>query len=132
MADAVPRLTARQVPIVKAALIKRQGGVCPLCNRGLTVETGCMDHDHVTGCVRGVLCRGCNGSEGKIKNAFMRYGGSLRTDLVEFLRNLADYLQQYREKPNAFLYHLHRDEDEKRVLRNTRARKKRALAKKGK
>lgn len=124
------RLTAREVPVVKAAIIKQQGGVCPLCNRGLTVETGCMDHDHVTGACRGVLCRGCNGSEGKIKNAFARYGGGMRTDLVEFLRQLATYLERYRTSPRPFVYHLHRTVDEKRVLANTRARKKRAAAKK--
>ncbi|QOE32092.1 endonuclease VII [Rhizobium phage Palo] len=128
----IVRLTAKQVPIVKQALITRQGGVCPLCNRGITVETGCMDHDHDTGRVRGILCRGCNGAEGKIKNAFMRYGGSLRTDLVAFLRALADYLEHYRNNPHRFIYHLHRTDDEKRVLRNTRARKKRAATKKGK
>jgi hypothetical protein len=129
----IVRLTARQVPIVKQAILsRRQSNQCPLCERSLTVESGCMDHDHVTGRVRGVLCRGCNGSEGKIKNAFIRYGGGMRTDMVRFLRNLADYLEHYREHPNNFLYHLHRDEDEKRILRNTRARKKRAAAKKGK
>lgn len=127
------RLTAKQVPIVKQHIIaKEQGGQCPLCRRGLTVETGCMDHDHITGRVRGILCRGCNGAEGKIKNAFVRYGGSLRTDLVEFLRALADYLEYHRNNPRTFLYHLHRNEDEKRVLRNTRARKKRAAIKRGK
>lgn len=125
----VVRLTARQVPIVKAALIDLQGGKCPLCSRGISVETGCMDHDHVTGIVRGVLCRGCNGSEGKIKNAFTRYGGGLRTDIVDFLRNLADYLEHHRSNPRKFMYHLHRSSDEKRVLKNKRAKKKRALAK---
>ncbi|QIG73192.1 recombination endonuclease VII protein [Rhizobium phage RHph_I40] len=131
MGNEIVRLTAKQVPIVKQAILaNRQGNLCPLCDRGLTVLTGCMDHDHVTGRVRGILCRGCNGAEGKIKNAFMRYGGGLRTELVPFLRKLADYLEYYQQHPNNFLYHLHRDEDEKRVLRNTRARKKRAAAKK--
>lgn len=122
------RLTARQVPIVKAQIIKLQGGICPLCKRGLTVETGCMDHDHVTGRVRGVLCRGCNGAEGKIKNAVARYGGAA-TDLVDFLVNLAEYIGHYRGNPRSFMYHLHRTADEKRLLVNKRARKKRAAAK---
>lgn len=125
----VVRLTPKQVPVVKAALIELQGGRCPLCERTITVETGCMDHDHVTGICRGVLCRGCNGSEGKIKNAFTRYGGGLRTDIVDFLRNLANYLEHHRNNPRKFMYHLHRTTEEKRVLRNKRAKKKRALAK---
>lgn len=108
---------------------KRQNGKCPLCHRPLTVIEGCMDHDHVTGRVRGILCRGCNGAEGKIKGAITRYGGGRSTDMVMFLRNLADYLEYYREHPNKFLYHLHRTPDEKRILRNTRARKKRAASK---
>lgn len=126
------RLTAREVPIVKAAIIRLQGGTCPLCGRGLTVETGCMDHDHVTGKVRGILCRGCNGAEGKIKNAIARYGGGSRMDMVEFLQNLAKYIGHYRDNPRPFLYHLHRTADEKRELRNKRARKKRAATKKTK
>lgn len=115
--------------VKQAILTKRQNGRCPLCDRELTVETGCQDHDHVTGLVRGVLCRGCNGSEGKIKNAFLRYGGGMRTDMVVFLRNLADYLEFYRNTPNKAIYHLHRTTEEKRVARNTKARKARAKAK---
>lgn len=126
------RLTPKQVPLVKAKLIDLQGGICPLCERGITVQTGCMDHDHVTGIVRGILCRGCNGSEGKIKNAFARYGGNFRTDLVVFLRNLADYLEHHRANPRVFTYHLHRTVEEKRILKNTRAKKKRIKAKESK
>jgi len=133
VSDKLVRLTLRQVPVVKEHILRvEQDGKCPLCSRGLTVEAGCMDHDHATGRVRGILCRGCNGSEGKIKNAFLRYGGGMRTDMVVFLRALADYIEHHRQNPRRFLYHLHRNEEEKRVLKNTRLRKKRAAAKKGK
>lgn len=41
----------------RAALFARNGGVCPLCReRPATV----IDHDHVTGRVRGALCTACN------------------------------------------------------------------------
>jgi hypothetical protein len=38
-------------------MIERQGGKCALCrSRQPTV----VDHDHLTGFVRGILCDGCN------------------------------------------------------------------------
>ncbi len=41
-----------------------QRGVCAIC--GKPTPQGCLsvDHDHTTGSVRGLLCRGCNGSLG--------------------------------------------------------------------
>jgi hypothetical protein len=41
-----------------AALIERQEGLCAICGRRLTRP--CVDHDHGTGKVRGILCVGCN------------------------------------------------------------------------
>ena len=43
------------------ALLSRQGGVCRICRQ--TCSTGkrlAVDHDHVTGEVRGLLCTRCN------------------------------------------------------------------------
>ena len=42
------------------ALRKAQGGKCPGCQRDLTTVRECVDHDHATGKVRGLLCIGCN------------------------------------------------------------------------
>ncbi len=39
-----------------ASLLNEQGGTCALCVGPPT----CVDHDHVTGVVRGLLCVGCN------------------------------------------------------------------------
>jgi ribosomal protein L25 (general stress protein Ctc) len=40
---------------------KAQGGVCAICGgRGKSEVLLCIDHDHVTGKVRGLLCRNCN------------------------------------------------------------------------
>lgn len=39
----------------------RQGGVCAICNARPTKDGPlAVDHDHTTGAVRGLLCRGCN------------------------------------------------------------------------
>lgn len=38
--------------------LKAQGGVCSICGR--IPAKPCLDHDHQTGAVRGVLCHSCN------------------------------------------------------------------------
>lgn len=48
-------------------LYKVQNGQCALCDLSLDKVTPNIDHDHKTGHVRGVLCRGCNISLGSIE-----------------------------------------------------------------
>lgn len=43
------------------ALEAEYGGVCPLCGRERKLY---IDHDHVTGKVRGLVCNRCNGNLG--------------------------------------------------------------------
>lgn len=59
-----------------------QGGVCYICRwaKGKTKRL-CVDHDHETGEVRGLLCNRCN-----------RMLGFARDD-SEFFRRAADYLE---------------------------------------
>jgi Recombination endonuclease VII len=48
------------------ALFARQGGACAICKRsGLPL---CVDHCHVTGWVRGLLCRSCNTALGFLRD----------------------------------------------------------------
>lgn len=42
-------------------LLDEQGGVCAICAEPCSrIEVLCIDHDHETGAVRGLLCTGCN------------------------------------------------------------------------
>jgi hypothetical protein len=52
-------------------MILRQGGVCAICRKRPAKH---VDHDHVTGFVRGILCFNCNRGLGKLREdpALMR------------------------------------------------------------
>lgn len=72
-----------------AAMVADTGGKCPVCGevprppfKGFDV-----DHDHQTGHIRGLLCRGCN----------LALGGA--RDNSTILRALADYIDNHRARP---------------------------------
>lgn len=48
-----------------ARLVERQGGVCLICR---TTRPTAVDHDHVTGIVRGILCPDCNTGMGQLRD----------------------------------------------------------------
>lgn len=121
------RIKTSEIPIVKAALLKRQDNTCCLCPEPLTVASSCLDHDHKSGLIRAALCRNCNGIEGKIFNLANR---AKRTMTVkDFLGKVILYWIRH-ETDHTGLYHpLHKTVDEKRLAVNKKARKKRAKAK---
>jgi hypothetical protein len=65
------------------ALLASQGGRCAICRskspKSVRNGTWCVDHDHVTGQVRGLLCSPCNrgvgmlGDDPKVLRAALRY-----------------------------------------------------------
>ena len=83
---------------------KLQDGFCPILKKVIPVEDMVVDHCHKgnaknlgttdAGLIRGVIQRQVNVIEGKITNSFIRYGlHKQEITLPEFLRNLADYLE---------------------------------------
>jgi hypothetical protein len=62
-----------------------QGGACAIC--GAKHERLCIDHDHETGVVRGLLCQLCNRSIGQLGDSF------------ESVQRAADYLWRAKFQP---------------------------------
>jgi hypothetical protein len=58
------------------AMVAAQGGVCAICGNEETADDRWLsglkllrvDHDHVTGKVRGFLCHSCNTGIGKLRD----------------------------------------------------------------
>lgn len=123
------RLTSTQVKLVRVKLAAEQGNRCALCGGQFGLKAPLdpvLDHDHVTGAVRGVLHRGCNSLLGKVENNAPRYGVR---DLLAFCGGLASYLRKHMTNITGYLHPTHRTPDEKRLLRNKRARVVRAKKK---
>ena len=61
-------------------MIEAQGGLCAICSNPEPRGSLCVDHDHATGAIRGLLCHRCNTAVG------------LFQDSVEYCQAAADYL----------------------------------------
>lgn len=125
------RLKTSEVAPYRAAKLKEQSGKCALCCLPIAAGSDVLDHDHSTGVIRAVLHRSCNALLGKVENNYKRYGIKDMTQLARMLSNVASYLSMY--PPHLVgdlpLHPTHKTEDEKRLLRNKRARVARAKAK---
>jgi hypothetical protein len=62
-------------------MFEQQHGQCAICGVKVQGERMCVDHDHSTGRVRGLLCRLCNKSLGGFR------------DSVDLLRKAVAYLE---------------------------------------
>ena len=131
----IRKLTRGQVRSISLKILKEQGGVCALTGKPIdtSAKAGansmCLDHDHRTGHVRGVLSRGANGCEGKVYNAIARWAGYGHQDvegICQFLENMAAYL---RKEPYPYIYPTHLSDEEKKLKAAAKARKARATRK---
>lgn len=70
-------LTRNEFLVIRAR--RDRGGNCPICKQ--PVEKFVIDHDHVTGRIRGLICERCNFALGDFK------------DNPELIRRAIEYLQ---------------------------------------
>lgn len=69
------------------SLLKEQNGCCAICGQpeSKQVKSMAVDHDHITGKVRSLLCSACNCAIGLLQ------------DDPELARKAADYLDKHKE-----------------------------------
>jgi hypothetical protein len=71
-------------------MLRQQGGVCAICGTAgydKRQKYLCVDHDHATGAIRGLLCGRCNFAVGFF------------CDNPEFAGKMIEYLQSHSSKP---------------------------------
>ena len=73
---------------IKTYRQKNKPNICPiLCINSEFV----LDHDHITGSVRGVISDEANLILGKLDNAIRRYGSTSSLNTVQIIKNILDY-----------------------------------------
>lgn len=117
------RIKTTHIATTREGMWLRQGGKCALCSLHCTAQQAVLDHDHSTGSLRGVLHRSCNALLGKVENNFRRYG---LQNLAAWAQGMPGYLRHHHVNRTGLLHPTYKSADEKRVRRNTLARKRRA------
>lgn len=129
------KLTRAQVGPARDILLKQQGYRCALCNCDFREQTvkgrkrvakykPALDHCHSSGFVRAVLCVNCNGREGEIWNRARRC--MRESTAIEWTEKLIAYWKLHATPQTIFIHPDHASEDDKRIARNAKERKKRA------
>lgn len=125
------RIKNKDIPPLRAEIAKAQEGKCWLCQIELKGDIkACLDHDHRTGLIRGVLCGNCNGIEGKISNLANR---AKRTGTrYGFVARVLAYWDAFSNPSHGLIHPKHKTADEKRIRRNKKAKAKRMKKKQAK
>lgn len=125
------RLKQKDILPVKLRIAAEHGHKCGICGiplQAINPKDWCLDHDHNTGQIRDVLCRNCNGIEGKVYNLMNR--AKRKMSVFEWGVALLRYWKRHLVDQYKLVHPTHKTDDEKRIARNAKARKKRALTKK--
>lgn len=124
------RITRAQVKPVTMMLLDRQKWLCPLCQCKIDHAVQghksdyCLDHDHETGEIRGVLHRSCNSGEGKVFNATGRWIAG-KVDYAVVIPALERLLLYYKAKGTGLMYPDHKTPEQQKA---TQLKKRRETA----
>ena len=127
------KMKRRDRAIVIKELLVKQRGICLICGKDITRVSSfnlVIDHDHVTGVVRAVLHRGCNGMEGKILRLLRTWGkANSVAEAVRTLERLIAFWKLHSTPQTEWIYYSHKTAAEKRVTLNKKRRKAAKLKK---
>lgn len=77
-------------------MLRAQGGACKICRKTepgrSTNRRFCVDHDHVTGKIRGLLCHDCNTGIAHFK------------ENVAFLGSAMEYIQEHSPRSEVYVF----------------------------
>jgi hypothetical protein len=82
-------------------------GICGITLKDKPMRDICLDHDHKTGYVRKVLCRNCNGIEGKIFKLANR--GKRTGTQVDFLLKIVQYWEAHKDAHDGLIHPKHKN-----------------------
>jgi len=80
---------------------------CAVCDMSLANAKAALDHCHSTGMVRATLCATCNRVEGKFRKVatyMARKDHMVWTDHINWLREMADYLEHHQNNPSNIIH----------------------------
>lgn len=117
------RIKNSDIPAMREKIISEQAGKCWLCEIDLKTVVPCLDHNHQTGHIRGVLCGNCNGIEGKISNLANR--AKRDKTRYDFVNKVLSYWNHFSACQRKEIHPTHKTTDEKRLRRNKKARERR-------
>lgn len=120
------RLKTTEVASTRSELLSKQGGRCAVCMLPCSEAQAVLDHDHSSGAIRASLHRGCNALLGKIENNYKRYGVP---SVHAFTNGVASYMTRHSINNTGLLHPTYKDDEEKRLAANAKARKRRAAKK---
>ena len=121
----IRQLRVSEVKSILDQLVKKQGNRCAVCNQLFTPrDKPVLDHCHTTGFIRGALHNSCNGAEGRVKvKAHLGHKGVSAHD---YIIGLGKYLEKHSTPQYQLLHPSHMTEEQKRLLRNAKAKAARA------
>lgn len=102
------QIKPKDIPKYRTMFSTKQKFICPICNQSLAVGGKvALDHCHSTGLLRATLHASCNSAEGRTKAGAQQLQKTthiVRTDYIQYLKNLVKYLESHEENPSKVLH----------------------------